>query len=351
MSANRIIYYYQTFNTLKPLIQNPKIATHIHLSAIHFGNNPDKSPYIHLNDHSPNDPTFDNMWKEIEELKLASKNEIQIVLMIGGAGGAFTDLFTDFETYYKLLHDTIKSYPVITGVDLDIEEYVEIDDVKMLIDRLDKDFGSDFIIAMAPVSGSFEYEKVSLEKLGFSYKDLYNSAEGQRVNYFNGQFYGTFDFNSYQNVIADGYPANKVVIGMISGEFAGDRFKDALSILNQIKIVHSDFGGTFVWEYFDSPPEGASNPSKWAEEIYALFNSELFRKLSGIEDSEEGEKETARDETFDNFGECELSHEEDTMEKVTKVYNKVYKKSTKLIKKGVKKAKYYYKKLSSKFFS
>ena len=39
---NRIIYYYQTFIGLKPILNLHKV-THIHLSSIHFGINPDKS--------------------------------------------------------------------------------------------------------------------------------------------------------------------------------------------------------------------------------------------------------------------------------------------------------------------
>ena len=45
--TNRIIYYYQTFTGLKPIL-NKDIVTHIHLSSIHFGTNSDNSPYIHL---------------------------------------------------------------------------------------------------------------------------------------------------------------------------------------------------------------------------------------------------------------------------------------------------------------
>ena len=40
---NRIIFYYQTFTDLTPIIDKG-IVTHIHLSAIHFGINQNK-PY------------------------------------------------------------------------------------------------------------------------------------------------------------------------------------------------------------------------------------------------------------------------------------------------------------------
>ena len=59
----KIIYYYQTFSDLTPiLIENP-IVTHIHISSIHFGiDNKTKQPYIHLNDNEPNDPKFNKLW-------------------------------------------------------------------------------------------------------------------------------------------------------------------------------------------------------------------------------------------------------------------------------------------------
>ena len=94
--VNRIIYYYQTLTSLIPILQEPINVTHIHLSSIHFGKNPDNSPYIHLNDYNPNDSRFNQVW---DQLQLADEKGIRIVLMIGGAGGAFQDLFSDFELH------------------------------------------------------------------------------------------------------------------------------------------------------------------------------------------------------------------------------------------------------------
>ena len=39
----KIIYYYQTFNDLNKILYPNTPVTHIHLSAIHFGNNKDKN--------------------------------------------------------------------------------------------------------------------------------------------------------------------------------------------------------------------------------------------------------------------------------------------------------------------
>ena len=56
-----IIYYYQTLCGLDDILneKNPKVS-HIYVSSIHFGKNLDGTPYIHLNDHVPDDKIFNN---------------------------------------------------------------------------------------------------------------------------------------------------------------------------------------------------------------------------------------------------------------------------------------------------
>ena len=130
---NKIIYYYQTFVGLDNLLSNNcNTVTHINVSSIHFGKNDDNSNYIHLNDNDPNDKCFETLWNQCEK---ASKY-CKVFLMIGGAGGAYNTLFSDFENYYKLLHNLLERKPFISGIDLDIEEYVDLNNIKMLINVL-----------------------------------------------------------------------------------------------------------------------------------------------------------------------------------------------------------------------
>jgi len=264
-SNNRIIYYYQTFTGLTPILHENPETTHIHLSAFHFGNNtdPDETPYIHLNNNNPNDPVFDPVWKEI---KAAAALGIKIVIMLGGAGGAYGNLFSNFETYYTLLHQTIKNHPEINGIDLDIEEEVTLDNCKKLINRIHTDFGDDFIIAMAPLGSSLGNDEPGMG--GFIYKDLYTSPEGQYINYFNGQFYGSYQPSDYEKAILNGYPEEKVVMGMLEGiDFVG-----ACQTLTALKVEYPNLGGTFIWEYFQAPPDGKADPSEWSKEINKIFN-------------------------------------------------------------------------------
>lgn len=239
----KIIYYYQTFNSLQPILYKKTPVTHIHLSSIHFGNNNDNTHYIHLNDNLPTDPKFDSVW---EELVQAEKYNITTILMVGGAGGAFINLFSNFNVYYHLLKELILSKKVIKGIDLDIEEYVNINDIKKLIRQLKTDFGEKFIISMAPIQSSLQYDQPSMG--GFIYKDLYNSPEGEMIDYFNGQFYMDYSETAYTQAVENGYPPQKIVMGMISGETY------QIELNKTYQKYKDSFGGVFIWEYFNAPP-------------------------------------------------------------------------------------------------
>jgi len=261
--SNKIVYYYQTFIGLDNLLKNNcKTITHINVSSIHFGKNEDNTNYIHLNNYDPNDKCFDKVWSQCLE---ASKN-CKIYLMIGGAGSAYETLFSDFESYYKLLHDFLKSKPFIIGVDLDIEEIVNLENIKMLMNRLKKDF--DYIeISMAPLDSSLSQDNPGMG--GFIYKDLYNSDEGKLINHFNVQSYGDYSENIFDSIVNNGYPPEKIVYGMISSQ-------DINEIINVVGKLFQKygrkFGGIFNWEYFDSPPSAPKSPEVWSEIMSHLMN-------------------------------------------------------------------------------
>ena len=264
----KIILYYQTLVDLTPLLNlRPIPITHIHLSSIHFGTNQDNSPYIHLNDHPPSDPIFSSVW---DQLKTASDLGIKIILMVGGAGHAFQTLFSDFDTYYPLLKDTINQYPQIKGIDLDIEEYVDINNVIKLISILDNDFDQDFIISLAPIQSAIEKNNPGMG--GFIYWQLYNSSIGKRINYFNGQFYLDFSVNSYSQVIKNGYPSSKINMGVLYSQFNSQNFSQFLQIIKDCKKKYPYFGGVFIWEYFKSPPDN-NKPYIWADNVYKTLTN------------------------------------------------------------------------------
>ena len=257
MDSPRIIFYYQTFTSLKPVLYPNTPITHIHLSAIHFGKDENLQPYIHLNNDSPYSEKFDTMWEEIET---ASKMGIKIVLMIGGAGTAYQDLFSNFDIYYNMLYRLIKNKPCIDGIDLDIEEEVSMENIEMLISKIKKDFPEDeFIISTAPIQSSLQDDIPGMG--GFVYKKLLNSDVGKYITYFNGQFYSDYSKEAYDEVVKNGYSPQQVVMGMLSGEEYEDELKKVYSEYGD------KFGGVFVWEYFDS------NPKDWLDTVSEILKN------------------------------------------------------------------------------
>ncbi len=257
--SKKIIYYYQTFCGLGDILNKSTNVTHIHLSSIHFGIDNNKK-YIHLNDYDPYNSRFDNLWKEI---KIAKDLNIKIILMVGGAGSAYNTLFSDFELYYNMIKNLIIDKN-INGIDLDIEEIVELDKIIMLINRLYVDFGKDFIISMAPIQGSMESDVPGMG--GFIYKDLYNKV-GNKISYFNVQCYFDYSLEAYERIINNNYPENKIIMGSISNQ----DFTNTKKTLNIISKKYSNFAGAYNWEYFDSPPNSFI-PGLWSVYVSDAIN-------------------------------------------------------------------------------
>ena len=254
----KTIYYYQSFVGLDKLLTHVQDIDVIIVSSIHFGKNNNK-PYIHLNNNVPDNKIFDELWLQTEK---ASVEGCKIMLMMGGAGGAYQQLFSDFNTYYPLLVKTINDRSWITGIDLDIEENVKLIDVQMLINHLVRDFGNNFTITMAPVSPSLKTDGGSMA--GFNYKELYNSDIGKYINWFNTQCYYSFSFETYDKIIKNGYPPEKIVMGMESGQFNESTFPQALDEVKKIKETYPNSAGVFDWEYLNAPPN-SKDPSQWAK--------------------------------------------------------------------------------------
>jgi len=255
----KTIYYYQTFVGLDKALDHIEDVDVLIVSSIHFANDSsskDNKKSIYLNDNKPYDPIFNDMWFQTEK---ASVQGTTIMLMMGGAGKAYKELFSDFDTYYPQLKQLIMEKPWIKGIDLDIEEHTSIDNVKMLINRLVKDLGNDFIITMAPVSSTMVSDGSSFA--GFNYKELYNSEEGKYINWFNTQCYYSYSFETFDKIVKNGYPPSKIVMGMESGQFTDDSF---VNEIKKIKETYQDIRGVYDWEYLDAPPN-KNDPSEWAK--------------------------------------------------------------------------------------
>lgn len=259
----KTIYYYQTFVGLHDLMSHVQDIDVIIVSSIHFGKDKSGQKNIFLNDNIPYDPIFNDLWLETEKLSVQG---CTIMLMMGGAGFAYKELFSDFDTYYPLLKQLIMEKSWIKGIDLDVEENTSIDNIKMLINCLVKDFSDDneFIITMAPVASTLSIDGSSFA--GFNYKELYNSIEGDHVHWFNTQCYDSFSYDTYDSIIKNGYPPEKIVMGMESGQFNESSFPKALDEIKKIKDKYPKFSGVFDWEYLNAPPNKI-DPSDWTRLI------------------------------------------------------------------------------------
>lgn len=263
-NAKRVIYYYQTLTDLTPILQLvPQPVTHIILASIHFGKDPStNNPYIHLNNYNPTDSKFDNVWKQ---LTIAKRNHgIDIRLMIGGAGGAYTDLFSNYAIYYPMLVELLTKGPaasIVTGVDLDIEEPTSLDNIRRLIQDLHCDI-PDLKFTMAPVASSL-YLSSGGSMAGFKYTDLLRTTEGKLIEWFNGQYYyGDFDVNHFdqtvQNLNGLATPS-QIVMGTETGQWAPDEWQKCYDILQAVSIKYPTMGGTFFWEYYIRPQDWETN--------------------------------------------------------------------------------------------
>ena len=263
---SKIIFYYQTFTDkdnqyilLDPVLYKNTPVTHIHLSSIHFGTDLTQEPYIHLNNRSPYHSYFDPVWNTIQQ---ASSKNIKIVIMIGGAGGGYSSLFSNFDLYYDLLSNLIKNKPCIQGIDLDIEEPCSLDNIKMLINKIVEDFGADFIISTAPIQSSLSNDQPGMG--GFCYKDLITSKEGQYIDYINCQAYGSYSLEVLDSIVNNGYSSTKIVMGMLSGQ------NYQVELKKMVEKYKDTFGGVFIWEYFNTVPSALD----WLNNIKTIYGDD-----------------------------------------------------------------------------
>ena len=251
MVNNKIILYYQTLIGLEKIYNSKNIyVTHIHLSSLHFGEDSNKNTYIHLNNYTPYDKIFNKTWNDLIECK---KKGIKIIIMLGGAGGAYNYMFQNENTYNECLKLLLKliddKKDIIDGIDLDIEEYIGLDNCVRLINDLNKNLPKDFIFSMAPVSDELSSDTEGMG--GFKYSDLLKSDAGKRINYFNCQFY---DYNiSYETTLVDYYNSctkvisrEKLVLGI---EYVSNNFYSELKSL----CYNNPISGVYFWEYFNIP--------------------------------------------------------------------------------------------------
>lgn len=298
----RVIVYHQTYHlpdsneavSLLPLITNSTGITHIIVAAIHLNDRPED---ITLNDNPPNHEKFNTLWSEVAWLQATG---IKVLGMLGGAAkGSYQRLDGDadqFERFYSVLCDMIKEHK-LDGLDLDVEETMSLEGIVRLIDRLRSDFGTDFLITLAPVATALLPAQPHLS--GFSYQDL-ERHRGHEIAWYNTQFYcgwgdasTTMWYDAIINSPFSPFKPNKVVMGLITNPKLGAGYVEwsrLEPVLKGLRAKYADrggFGGVMGWEYFCAMHGEEQRPWEWVENISkAVRTKEVAPPLGPVPSSE-----------------------------------------------------------------
>ncbi|MCX4553445.1 MULTISPECIES: glycosyl hydrolase family 18 protein [unclassified Streptomyces] len=273
---HRVVVYYQTqfdngsYVSPKELTDHDTGVTDVIVGAVHL--NGDGS--VTLNDNSPDDAKFDQMWSDLAAVQ--SKG-VHVLGMVGGAAvGSFQRLDSDFDTYYPKLKNVVSTHH-LDGLDLDVEEGMSLVGVERVIDQLHSDFGDGFLVTLAPVATALNGGG---NLSGFGYDALYRD-KGSSISWFNAQFYcgwGSLDSPAgYEGIVGHGVvPASKVVAGTLTNPAncgSGYVPMDTLtSTVSQLSKEYGDFGGVAGWEYFNSDPGGTAAPWEWAANMSSAMS-------------------------------------------------------------------------------
>jgi hypothetical protein len=149
---------------------------------------------------------------------------------------------------------------------------------------------------MAPVASELQPEGYGLG--GFNYKTLDSEAtaadkpNGKLVNWYNAQFYNGWGDAStpigYNAIVANGYPADRVVMGVLdskgdggSGWYPVGTYQNTISTL---KATYSKFGCVVGWEYWDAGINDTfADPWQWVEAIgKSVFASNGLGRVNNV---------------------------------------------------------------------
>ncbi|HET6293907.1 MAG TPA: discoidin domain-containing protein [Kribbella sp.] len=272
--SKRVVVYYQTqylnnvYVSPKAMTDNTTGVTNVLVGAIHLD-----PEVVHLNDDPPEAAKFTQMWAD---LKAMQAKGVKVSAFVGGAAqGSFQRLDTEFDKYYPRLKNLVTTYG-LDGLDLDVEENMSQAGINRLIDQLTTDFGTGFVITLAPVATALSGGG---NLSGFNYETL-ERDRGSKIDWYNAQFYcgwgSMANTTGYDNIINRGlFTPNKVVTGVVTnsancgGYVALPTLKNTLAAL---VAKYPAFGGVDGWEYFNSDPGGTAAPWQWAREMTSAMS-------------------------------------------------------------------------------
>jgi len=274
----RLVMYVQTFTTpdkqplsLLPLLEHETKVTHVILASMHLHEEPGT---MRLNNDPFDSPVYDTIWEEVKTLQ---KNGVKVMALLGGAAaGSYKRLNgtdAEFYSYYHPFLDLIKKYN-LDGIDIDIEEDVDISVPLRLINALYRDMGPDFIITMVPLASALS-DKAGQNLSGFSYFELDELAtapgsDRKMISWFNGMFYGGFARGPpfYQSVVDAGWAPERVVMTVLDCANDGQpngfvRIEVLQETIKNLRAMYPKFGGMAGWEYYDAGASDSDEMQPW----------------------------------------------------------------------------------------
>jgi chitinase len=259
----RVVVYLQTLQNLNLLPQCYSNLTAINLSSFHFGYNPDGSPYIHLNDTEPDDAMYNTLWPQMQQ---AQQNGVKLVAMLGGAGGAYGQLFSNYNIFYPMWVKMLQTYG-FDGVDLDVEEPVTIANLQQFINDLRNDFPSNFLITAAPVCLALQTGNDPLAG-GINWATVKNQLDWFNIQFYSG--FGTLATTAdYIAIINQGYSPNQILGGALTNRADGGGYVPIITVCNTLSQLNTlykgQLGGAMGWEFFNANDTAENiDPTGWA---------------------------------------------------------------------------------------
>jgi hypothetical protein len=194
---------------------------------------------------------------------------------------------------YHLLLELIKKYN-LDGIDIDIEEEVDISVPLRSIKTLYRDMGPEFLITMLPLASALS-EKLGQNLSKFSYFELVElatapGADKTLVSRYNAIFYGDFAEGPplYHSVVDAGWGPERFVMTVL--DCANDGQSNGLvhiaflqQTIKDVRAVYPRFGGIAGWEYCDPGTSDSDKMKLWA---WVKVGQALFGTLpeSGTEE-------------------------------------------------------------------
>jgi chitinase len=167
----------------------------------------------------------------------------------------------------------------LDGLDIDIEEKVNISVPLRLLNSLYQDMGPSFILTMTPLAAALA-DKDGYNLSGFSYSELEKLAtipgsDSKLVSWYNAMFYGGFarSISFYKSCVDAGWDPSRLVMGVLDCADDGqpNGFVNITTLsktIRDLKRAYNGFAGVAGWEYYNAGlTDGETKPWAWVKRI------------------------------------------------------------------------------------